>query len=290
MSSIECVWPAEAVLGEVPYWDAEIAALYWTDIDGGLIFRFDPASGCRQQFAVAHEVGCIVPRDDGGFVTAIESGLAYLDSGLTTFDVFAMPEIDQPKTRFNDGKCDRLGRFWAASTDKDEREPLAALYCLHGSGQLVREIDGVIVGNGLGWSPDNKTMYFTDSGIGTIFALDYDIDTGKTANRRIFATVDDSAGFPDGLTVDAEGYIWSAHWRGWRITRYAPDGRIDRIIEMPVPNVTSLAFGGPVLDRLFVTTARSTLTDQEISEAPLSGGLFVVDAGVTGLPEPRFAG
>lgn len=290
MSSIECVWPAEAVLGEVPYWDAKTAVLYWADIDGRMVFRFDPASGRRQHFAVAHEVGGIVPRDGGGFVTAIDSGLAYLDADLTTFDIFAMPEKDQPKTRFNDGKCDRRGRFWAASTDRNEREPLAALYCLHRSGQLVREVDGVIVGNGLGWSLDNKTMYFTDTGISTIFALDYDIETGKTANRRVFATVDDTTGFPDGLTVDAEGFIWSAHWQGWRITRYAPDGRVDRVIEMPVPNITSLAFGGPALDRLFVTTARSELTDQEISEAPLSGGLFVVDAGVSGLPEPRFAG
>jgi len=290
VSSFDCIWQAEAVLGEAPWWDTETALLYWVDIDGRAVFRLDPATGVRCRFDVDHEVGCIVPRENGGFVTAIDCGLAYLDAGLTKFDIFATPEKGEPKTRFNDGKCDRRGRLWAASTDMEENEPLAALYCLHGSGKLVRETSGVIVGNGLGWSPDNSTMYFTDTGLGIIFAFDYDIETGKTDNRRVFARVDDTTGYPDGLTVDAEGYVWSAHWQGWRITRYDPDGRIDRTIDLPVPNVTSLVFGGASLDQLYVTSARMGLTDGQIGEAPLSGSLFVVDTGICGLPETRFAG
>lgn len=290
LTAVECIWPANALLGEAPFWDVDNAVLYWVDIDGCKVFRFTPSMDIREEFSQTHEVGCIVPRQSGGFVAGIDCGIAYADIDLAGFHVIAAPEKDIPGTRFNDGKCDRRGRLWVASADRNEREPLGALYRLENSGTIVREMTGIIVGNGFGWSLDDKTMYFTDTGVGTIFALDYDIETGQTENRRVFAQVDQTTGFPDGLTVDAEGFVWSAHWQGWRITRYDPDGRIDRVIDMPVPNVTSLAFGGKAFDRLYVTTARSTLSDQELREAPLSGGLFVVDAGVSGLPETCFDG
>ncbi len=288
--SAHCIWPAETILGEAPFWSVDEGVLYWVDIDGKSILRINPESGKRQSFAQDHEVGCVVPRRNGGFVPGIDSGLAYVNADLTAVDLFASPESGIPDTRFNDGKCDRRGRFWVASADRNEAEPLGALYCLNGSGRLVRALSGIIIGNGMGWSPDNRTMYFTDTGYGTIYALDYDIETGTTQNRRVFKQVDAQEGLPDGLTVDAEGFIWSAHWSGWRVTRYDPDGRIERIIDMPVPNVTSLAFGGPNLDQLFVTTARLGLNDQEIGEAPLSGGLFVIEVGVRGLPEKPYDG
>lgn len=290
MTDIHCIWPAETTLGEAPFWFADEGALYWVDIDGKRVLRMIPESGHRRTFAQDHEVGCIVPRSGGGFVAGFDSGLAYVSADLMSVELFASPESDMPATRFNDGKCDRRGRFWVASADRSEAEPLGSLYCLNGSGHLIRALSGVVVGNGMGWSPDNGTMYFTDSGFGTIFALDYDIETGEVRNRRAFVKVDDQVGLPDGLTVDAEGFIWSAHWSGGRITRYDPDGRIDRVVDMPVPNVTSLTFGGPNLDQLFVTTARLGLSDQEIENAPLSGGLFVVDVGVKGLPETLYVG
>ena len=290
MSSIECVWPANAILGEAPFWSVEESALYWVDIDGKRVFRYEPDNADKRSHGLDYEIGCIIPRQNGGFVAGLDRGLAFLSSDFSETELFASPEGDLPDTRFNDGKCDRRGRFWVASADRNEVAPLAALYCLNGSGQLIRTLSEVVVGNGMGWSPDNKTMYFTDTGIGTIFAFDYEIDTGATENRRVFVEVDDRDGLPDGLTVDAEGFVWSAHWAGSRVTRYDPDGRIDRVIEIPVPNVTSLAFGGPDLDRLFVTTARLGMNDQELETAPLSGGLFVVDAGVVGLPESEYAG
>lgn len=290
MSTIEYVWPANSILGEAPYWSVDEGVLYWVDIDGKTVFRYRLENGSKQAFVLDYEVGCIIPRRIGGFVTGLDRGLAFLNSDLTKTEFFASPEDGLPQTRFNDGKCDRRGRFWVASADRNETEPLGALYCLNGAGQLIRAVPDIVTGNGMSWSPDSRTMYFTDTGVGTIYAFDYDIDTGDLRNRRVFATVDESEGLPDGCTVDAEGYVWSAHWAGWRITRYDPDGGIDRVVEMPVPNVTSLMFGGTNLDRLFVTTARLGMTEQEIGEAPLSGGLFAIDVGVRGLPETPYAG
>lgn len=290
MPSIECVWPANAILGEAPFWSVEEGVLYWVDIDGKTVFRYQPENGGKQTYALGHEIGCIIPRRNGGFVAGLDRGLAFLSSDFAETEFFASPEDDLPDTRFNDGKCDRRGRFWVASADRNEVAPLAALYCLNGSGQLIRTLSQVVVGNGMGWSPDNRTMYFTDTGISTIFAFDYDIETGATENRRVFVEVDQQDGLPDGLTVDVEGYVWSAHWAGSRVTRFDPEGGIDRVIDMPVPNVTSLAFGGPGLDRLFVTTARLGMNGQELDEAPLSGALFVVDPGVRGIPESGYVG
>lgn len=290
MNAPRCIWPAETVLGEAPFWSAEEAALYWVDIDGKRILRYEPDTGTRRVFPQSHEFGCLIPRKSGGFVAGIDVGLAYVNADLSEVEVFATPESGVPQTRFNDGQCDRRGRLWVASADRDEAEPLGAIYCVEGSSSVSRVISEVMVGNGLGWSPDNSTMYFADTGLGTIFALDYDIESGTACNSRVFREVDEKFGYPDGLTVDAEGYVWSAHWSGWRITRYDPDGQVDRVIELPVPNVTSITFGGPNMDLLFVTTARLGLTDDQIAEAPLSGGLFLVEPGVTGLLEECYAG
>ncbi len=290
MSSIECVWPANAILGEAPFWSVDEGVLYWVDIDGKTVFRYRPESAAKEAFVLDHEIGCIIPRRNGGFVAGFDRGLAFLNPDLSKAEFFAAPEDGVPKTRFNDGKCDRYGRFWVASADRNEVEPLASLYCLNGSGQLTRVFSKVIVGNGIGWSPDNRTMYFTDTGIGKIFAFDYEIETGALGSRRVFVEVDERDGLPDGLTVDAEGYVWSANWAGSRVTRYDPKGGIERVIDMPVPNVTSLAFGGRDLDRLFITTARLGMSDQELEAAPLSGSLFAVDVGVRGMPESKYAG
>ena len=290
MSSIECAWPANAILGEAPFWSVDEGVLYWVDIDGKTVFRYRPENAAKEAFVLDHEIGCIIPRRKGGFVAGLDCGLAFFSPDLSKAEVFAAPEDAVPETRFNDGKCDRSGRLWVASADRNETEPLASLYSLSTSGQLTRVLSRVTVGNGIGWSPDNRTMYFTDTGIGTIFSFDYEIETGATGNGRVFVEVDERDGLPDGLTVDAEGYVWSAHWAGSRITRYDPKGGVERVIDMPVPNVTSLTFGGPDLCTLFVTTARLGMSDQELETAPLSGGLFVVDVDVGGILEFKYAG
>ncbi len=283
--SVECIWPAETILGEAPAWCPVERVVYWVDIEGRTILRMDPRSGERQVFPQAYEFGCLVKRADGGFIGGTNAGLVHLDADLKSTEIFATPESEFPNNRFNDGKCDRRGRFWVGSTDKNETEPNGALYRVNGSSDVLRMLPDVIVSNGLGWSPDDSVMYFTDSGCGVIYAFDFDLDTGGVDNRREFARVAPADGLPDGLAVDAEGFVWGANWGGWRITRYDPDGRIDRIIDLPVPQVTSVAFGGDRLDRMFVTTARLGLTGDQLKEAPLSGGLFMIDAGVAGLPE-----
>lgn len=290
MTAVECIWPAETILGEAPSWCPVEKVIYWVDIDGKTILRIDPQSGDRQIFPQTYEFGCIVKRSDGGFIAGTNAGLVFIGATLEEPEIFATPEIHFAKNRFNDGKCDSRGRFWVGSTDMDETEPNGSLYRVTGAGDVDRILPGVIVSNGLGWSPDDKTMYFTDSGHGLIYAFDYDADTGTIDNKRMFARVDPSDGMPDGLTVDADGFVWGAHWDGWRVTRYDPDGRIDRIIAMPVPNVTSLTFGGDSLDQMFITTARLGMSDDQLKESPLSGGLFTIDAGVTGLPETPFMG
>lgn len=290
MTCVECIWPADTILGEAPAWCPKEQVVYWVDIDGKAILRIDPKSGDRRVFTQDFEFGCIVKRADGGFIAGTNGGLVYLDAELASCEVFSVPETEFPRNRFNDGKCDRRGRFWVGSTDIDETDPNGALYRVNGSGEVSRMFPGVIVSNGLGWSPDDRTMYFTDSGLGVIHAFDFDVDAGEIENRREFARVAPGDGMPDGLAVDAEGFVWGAHWGGWRLTRYDPDGRIDRVIDMPVPQVTSVAFGGDGLEQMFVTTARLGMSADQLREAPLSGGLFMIDAGVAGLPEVPYRG
>lgn len=290
MTEVQCVWPAQAVLGEAPVWCPERKALYWVDIDGKAVMRFDPATDSRRTLRLDHEIGCVVPRENGGFVAGLDCGLAFYAEDFSSPVVFSTPDEDPSRLRFNDGKCDRFGRLWIASTDREETEPIAALYRVDGENAVTRVVSGIIVGNGLGWSPDNSTMYFTDSGYGAIYAFDFDAAMGELSGRRVFAEVPAETGMPDGLAVDADGFVWSAHWGGWRVTRYDPEGRVDRIVDMPVPLVTSMAFGGADLLDLYVTTARLGMTETEIAEAPLSGGLFRVDAGVAGVAEKPFAG
>ena len=287
---IDCVWPAETILGEAPYWCPEESVLYWVDIDGKSIFRFDPESGDRDIFPQEYEFGCIAKRAKGGFIGGTNKGIALLANDMTSVEIVSNPEPNLLENRFNDGKCDRRGRFWAGTADVNEIAPTGSLYCVEESLIVDRHFSNIIVSNGLGWSPDNQTMYFTDSGLQIIHAFDYDIVTGTVANRRNFVVVDPLDGIPDGLTVDAEGYVWSAHWGGSRISRYDHNGHLDQVIEMPVPMVTSIAFGGKNLNKLFVTTARLNMEEDQIKAAPLSGGLFVLDVDSEGLQETSFCG
>lgn len=285
-----CIWEANALLGEGPVWSAEDGVLYWIDIKGRAVHRCRADGGGRETFEVAEEIGCLALCEKGGVVAALRSGIVFLDLNGGGGEMIVDPEAHMPANRFNDGKCDRKGRLWVGTMDDKGEKPTGALYRLALDLKIHKVLSGVAVANGLGWSPDDKTMYFTDSVHRTIFAFDYHIETGEAENRRIFAQVPKDQGFPDGMTVDKEGYVWSAHWDGWRVTRYDPSGGVERVIPMPVPRPTSCMFGGGGLDRLFVTSASIDLTREQLAEAPLSGGLFVIAPGVAGLPEPRFAG
>jgi sugar lactone lactonase YvrE len=287
---IDCVWEAGAALGEGPHWSARERALYWVDIERPRVLRLCTATGERAAFPVPEEIGCLVPRRGGGFVAGLRSGLAFVDlteDGLEVRPILA-PEPDLPGNRLNDGKCDAEGRLWVGTMDDACERPTGALYRLDPDLRLSRMDGGYAVTNGPAFSPDGTVLYHNDSMARTILAFDCDPSTGEIANRRVFARLAD--GFPDGMTVDAEGGLWCAVWGGARVLRLLPDGSIDRVLELPVRQVTSCAFGGDDLRTLYVTTAAIRLSPDELRDQPLAGGLFAWRAEVPGLPAAEFAG
>lgn len=290
MGDVRCVVDGRAILGEGPIWCPVERALYWVDIHAPALHRFEPRSGATRRWSLPEDIGSFALRQGGGAVVALRTCLGFLDLDDGHLTRVCEPEPDRPYNRFNDGKCDRRGRFWSGTMPIAMREPAGALYRLDPDLTWHRMLDGITVPNSIAWSPDSRTMYLADTPTRHIFAFDFDLDRGTLGNRRVFATVPEGAGYPDGSTVDAEGGLWNAHWDGWRLTRYAPDGRIDRVLELPVQRPTSCAFGGEGLDVLYVTSASNRLTPDDLRRGPQAGGLFAADVGVTGLPEPRFAG
>jgi sugar lactone lactonase YvrE len=275
----EVVLATEALLGEGPVWDARSSTLRWVDIERGEVHRFDPVSGVDTFFEVGERVGTVAVRAAGGLVLATQSGLfTCLDDGgrltrLHTVDTGG---------RFNDGKADPWGRFWAG-TMHEGIDGASALYRLDPDHSLHTIVTGVSISNGLGWSPDGTTMYYTDTRTGGVDAFDHDPSTGALTNRRRLITVD--RGWPDGLTVDADGCLWVALWDGWGVRRYAPDGRLLTTVEVPAQRVTSCAFAG---ETLYLTTARIGV--QDFTDQPAAGSIFAHDAGTTGLPAGEWAG
>jgi sugar lactone lactonase YvrE len=287
-----CAAREEAIVGESPVWSSAEQALYWVDITGRKIHCFHPARSEQETFHLPEPVTALALRAHGGLVLSLQKSFALYDVATGELDYLGNPEEDRPDNRFNDAKCDRQGRFWAGTMGAAEwDQPCGALYRLDPGGAIARLQDNVICANGMGWSPDNRTMYFTESFRYAIFAYDFDPEAGTISNRRLFAEVDRAGGaFPDGLTVDAEGHVWSVHNAVGRVVRYTPDGQIERTVKVPVPRPCGCTFGGEALDTLYITTARETLTAEQLAQYPLSGSLFAASPGVQGLPEPKFAG
>jgi L-arabinonolactonase len=290
LAQVECILPAAALLGESPVWCPVDNVLYWVDIKRPAIHRFHPATAWCQTWPMQEEVTAIGLRQPGSAIVALRSSLAHFDFHTGEVCRLPSPILHQSDMRFNDGRCDRRGRFWVGTLHEARQPETAALYRFDPDGRCTTMVEGVTVSNGIAWSPDNRTMYFADSWTRTIFSFDFDLDSGSLHNRLIFVRLPDGSGLPDGATVDAEGFLWSANFDGGCITRYAPDGSTDRVIAVPVQRPTSCVFGGEDLSVLYVTSASLGLTEQQRIEAPLAGGLFAIDAGVKGLPEPRFVG
>ncbi len=282
------VGPQCCQLGECPVWHAHEQALYFVDATAPAIHRLE-GDGTFRTWPLPAPIGSFAFRAKGGAVLALGPGFALFDFATGRLDWIARPEADQPENRFNDGAVDPAGRFWAGSMHATTREATASLYRLDADRRVTRVLDGIRVANGIGWSPDGRTLYFTDSPTRCIFAFDVDA-TGAVSRRRVFARLADDAGYPDGLTVDAEGCVWSAHWRGARISRYRPDGGLERAIAMPVDRPTSLAFGGSDLGTLYITSARAGLSAEARTEQPLAGALFACRPGVRGLPARFYTG
>lgn len=286
MTEVELVLDCKNQLGEGPMWSAAEKALYWVDILDNCFHRLDPRTGQTRRYAIDTMVGTVVLRQSAGFVLATQRGFEFYDGQSSEAKLIAAPEAGKPNSRFNDGAVDRQGRFWAGTMGQRD----AALYRLDADLSVHKMETGISTSNGIGWSPDNRTMYYTDSSPRQIYAYDFDAATGQIANRRIFVQLPESDGVPDGLTVDSEGCIWSAVWDGWRIVRYTPDGAVDREVSVPVQRPTSCMFGGDNLDELYITSARTGFSEEDLKSQPLAGGLFRFRPGVKGLPEPLFAG
>ncbi len=288
---VRCISDSRSLLGEGPMWSPRDGALYWVDILTPAVHRLDTAKGVDSETKLGSMVSVVIPKATGGLLLATPGGLVTFDAESKRLTPMCHPESDRPGNRYNDGKCDRLGRLWIGTLDMATAANRGNLFRVDADASWKKMDSGFTVANGLGWSPDNKQMYFTDSVRRTIYAYDFDLPRGEIANRRPLLTLDASDGTPDGMTVDEEGCLWVAIWDAWRISRFSPDGKEMLRIKMPVPRPTSCCFGGENLDTLFVTSASVRLNAEALAAAPQSGSLFAIKVpGVRGLPETIFAG
>jgi sugar lactone lactonase YvrE len=287
MTQAELFLASKNKLGEGPLWHPEQELLYWVDIEGHSFHRFCPDSFTQETIEVGQPLGCLAFRKSGGLVLALQDGLCFWDPDGGKLEIVRNPEEDRENSRFNDGRVDSRGRFWAGTLGDDHH---SNLYRLDPDRSLHVMESGITISNGIGWNPENTRMYFTDTPTGVIYQYDFDQETGSISNPREFVRVPPEAGVPDGLTVDREGFVWSAHWDGWRISRYDPEGMVERVIYLPVQRPTSCTFGGTNLDQLFITSAWTGLSDQERQEQPFAGDLFVLPTDIQGQLENFFSG
>ena len=288
-TAVELVADAHAVVGEGPVWDATAGLLVWVDIEGQRIYEFDPATGVNREIEVPQHPGAVVRRASGGYMAAVTNGFASVDRD-GRFEMVVPVEADIAGNRMNDGKCDPQGRFWAGTTRMTHDAPIGVLFRLDADLSVHPMVDELWVSNGLDWTSDNSRMYFIDSFAGSVDVFDYDAATGAIANRRPLIDVPESWGTPDGMTLDAEGYLWVAFWGGSRVRRFDPEGRLDRQITLPVTQVTSCAFGGPDLCDLYITSGARGLDAAALEREPHAGGLFRARPGIQGRPAHEFAG
>jgi len=287
-TKVECVADVRAELGEGPVWVAAEQALYWVDINGRRIFRLSE-SGERREWPTPMRVGSIAPRARGGFIAGTDRGIALVDLDQDRFEVVASPEQHLPHNRFNDGKVDRQGRFLAGTMDDREKGSAGALYRIDPNRTCTAIDGGYGITNGPAFSPDGARMYHSDTLRQVTYAFDLDA-AGEATNRRVFVQFGAGDGHPDGMTVDAEGCLWIALWGGWCVRRFSPEGDMLRTVEVPVEQPSSCAFGGPGLDRLYVTSATKGLDQTALAMQPNAGGLFMLIPGVRGIPDLPFAG
>ncbi len=284
-------------LGEGPVWDRRRGELVWVDLHAGVVHRFRPGidgvAGAVETTALGIPVGCLAPRRAGGWVLATGRGFAVADAALVLLDRPWTPVLSpDDRLRFNDGGCDAAGRFFAGTMFDGDGDGCGrgSLLRLDPDGRVETVLAGLTIPNGIGWSPDHRTVYHVDSGTATVYAAAYDLAAGTVGERRSLYRRHDGTGVPDGLAVDAEGGIWVAVWDGGEIVRLTPQGQVEARVDVDVPRPTSVAFGGPGLDRIYVTSARQGLTGEQLRAHPDSGRLFVAEPGVAGMPTSGWAG
>ncbi len=286
---VGCVVNAADRLGEGPVWSAAEQRLYWFDIKGRRLAWYEPAAQESGSFDLPMRASAAVVRAGGGLLAATEQGLAAIAPSEGTIKLLQPYELGEG-FRTNDGKIDMEGRFWWSTMDDDGGKRPGSVFRTAPGGKTERVLTGIHIPNTVSFSPDGSKLYMADSKLQTLFVH----DTADLSQAAEFAHTRGTEASPDGSAVDAEGYLWNAQWGGWRIVRYSPDGKVDRVIQMPVEQPTSCAFGGPDLSTLYVTSAWDELSDDARAEQPLAGGLFAIDVfalcGVKGLPLPVFQG
>lgn len=289
---IELVLDAKSPLGEGALWDAKKQCLWWVDILSGRLHTHDPESQSNHRHEIGQMVGTVVACRSGGLMLAVEDGFASFDPSTSLLGPIHRAEPDKPNNRFNDGKCDPAGRFWAGTIRKDDANvPEAALYRLDPDLSIHMMLDQVAISNGIVWSADQKTMYYIDTPTRQVSAFDYDLADGSIGNRRTAVHIPKDLGWPDGMAIDAEDKLWVAIWGGACVARFDPNsGTMLSQINVPATQVTSCAFGGENLDDLYITTARKGLDKKSLIEQPLAGGLFKACPNVRGTRSFEFSG
>jgi len=288
----EVIYKGDNELGEGPVWDEQHKRIIWVNILQGEIHWLYPASGKHGCCQVGQPVGTIVIAGNGSILAALHHGFAFVDLDTAGVVMITDPESHLPLNRFNDGKCDTKGRLWAGTMSMNDATNMGALYMLDDELKVTKKASDISISNGLAWSPDNKTFYYTDTPTREVWAYDYESETGTIQNKRTILSFNESDGYPDGMTIDAEGMLWIAFWDGWKVERWNPEnGELLAAIKLPVSRPTSCTFGGNNLQELYITSARQNLSDAAISAQPLAGALFVVkNTGQKGLPLNYFKG
>jgi sugar lactone lactonase YvrE len=295
--NIEIVGSKISLLGEGPVWDAKQGMIYWIDILNGQLHSHHPSTNTELSIGLDQMIGSFALSENGKIIAALKEGIYWVDKITGQKELIIAPEKHLPNNRFNDGKCDPAGRFWAGTMSLTEEKEAGSLYCIEKNKQTgliesKKMISDLTISNGMAWSRDGKTFYFIDTPTYEIVSYDYDFATGSIENKKIIVRVDAADGFPDGMTMDAEGMLWVAHWGGWQVTRWNPlTGKKLSSIKLPAAKITSCTFGGDNLTDFYISSARVGLTDAELAQQPLAGSLFVVkNCGYKGLPAVEFKG
>ncbi len=291
MSEPKLLVDNHALVGEGALWDEESQTLYWVDILSNMLYCYDPATGENRSWDVGQHVGTVVLRQSGGVMLALRNGFAAFDLETHQLTMIADPEADLPGNRFNDGKCDPAGRFWAGTMAYENQTTQGSLYRLDADLSVHKMVGDIGISNGIVWNEAADTMYYVDSMAYNVRAFDYDNATGDLANERVVIRVAKQMRLPDGMAIDAEGMLWVAHFGGTCVRRWNPqNGALLSQIDLPTAQITSCAFGGPDLDILYITSAANGYTEADFAREPHAGGLFAVKPGVRGVHTFRFAG
>ncbi|KAI7249582.1 hypothetical protein KC345_g11737, partial [Hortaea werneckii] len=272
-----------AELGEGPHWDPVEGKLNWVDIDGKELRVYDPLSGSEDIYSFEKKVGAAVPADGGGWILALEDGI-YRFKINEPLELLALVEAELPGNRLNDAKCDSRGRLWFGSMNMKNKGRGGSLYVMESGGEVRKVLSGIGISNGLAWNDSLGLMYYIDTLTFAVDVLDYTLQDGSVSGRRTAVQFAEGEGWPDGMTIDSEGMLWVAHWAGGCVSRWNPHtGEQIGRIEVPAHYVTSCTFGGENLDELYITTARGSMSPEELERWPLAGGLFKIKPGVKGM-------